>query len=60
LDRAGRNRLLLELYRAGLFEAANRTAAERLLAGMDFEGIESLRASLAAGGGTPSHGEVGS
>ena len=46
LDRAGRNRLMLELYRAGLFEPANRTAAESALAGMDFEGIDLLRALL--------------
>jgi hypothetical protein len=49
LDRAGRNRLLLELYRAGLFDPDNREAAERALAGMDFEGIDLLRAALAAG-----------
>jgi hypothetical protein len=47
LDRAGRNRLMLELYRAGLFEPANRTAAERTLSGMDFEGIDILRSVLA-------------
>jgi hypothetical protein len=47
LDRAGRNRLMLELYRAGLFEPANRTAAERTLSGMDFEGIDVLRSVLA-------------
>ena len=51
LDRAGRNRLLLELYRAGLFDPKNRDAAERALAGMDFEGIDSLRARLRNGGG---------
>lgn len=54
LDRAGRNRLMLELYRAGLFEPANRTAAERALTGMDFEGVELLRSllSLEDGEGT--------
>ncbi len=46
LDRAERNQLMLELFRAGLFEPANRTAAERALAGMDFEGIDILRAAL--------------
>ena len=51
LDRAGRNRLLLELYRAGLFDPKNRDAAERALAGLDFEGIDSLRARLRNGGG---------
>ncbi len=47
LDREGRNRLMLELFRAGLFEPANRAAAERTLAGMDFEGIDILRAAMA-------------
>jgi hypothetical protein len=37
---------MLELYRAGLFEPANRVAAESALAGMDFEGIDLLRALL--------------
>jgi hypothetical protein len=47
----------LELYRAGLFDPDNREAAERTLAGMDFEGIDLLRAALAASGrGLPSDG----
>jgi hypothetical protein len=50
LDRAGRNQLLLELYRAGLFDPNNRDAAERALAGMDFEGIDSLRAGIRVAG----------
>ena len=50
LDRAGRNQLLLELYRAGLFHPNNRDAAERALAGMDFEGIDSLRAGIRVAG----------
>lgn len=54
LDRAGRNQLLLELYRAGLFHPNNRDAAERALAGMDFEGIDSLRAGIRVAGGASS------
>ena len=54
LDRAGRNQLLLELYRAGLFDPQNRDAAERALAGMDFEGIDSLRAGIRNGDGATS------
>jgi hypothetical protein len=50
LDREGRNRLMLELFRAGLFEPANRAAAEKTLAGMDFEGIDLLRAAMGSGG----------
>lgn len=46
LDRAERNGLMLELFRAGLFDPANQAAAERTLAGMDFEGIEALRAMV--------------
>jgi hypothetical protein len=63
LDRAGRNQLMLELYRAGLFAPENRGAAEEVLAGMDFEGIDTLRAALKAAddGGPVSEGtsEVG-
>ncbi len=44
LDRTGRNELMLELFRAGLFDPARAAEAERVLAGMDFEGIERLRA----------------
>ena len=65
LDRTGRNQLMLELFRAGLFEPANRIAAERMLAGMDFEGVELLRAGLrggdvgvSAGGGLAGGGGV--
>ena len=50
LDREGRNRLMMELFRAGLFEPANRAAAERTLAGMDFEGIDVLRAAVGSDG----------
>ena len=39
LSRAERNALLLELYRAGLFEPANRAAAEGVLAELDVDGI---------------------
>ena len=49
---------MLELYRAGLFDPENRGAAEGVLAGMDFEGIDTLRAALkrAGGGDLPSEG----
>ncbi len=50
LDRTERNQLMLELFRAGLFESANRAAAERTLAGMDFEGIDVLRAAVGSDG----------
>jgi hypothetical protein len=50
LDREGRNRLMMELFRAGLFEPANRAAAERTLAGMDFEGVDVLRAAVGSDG----------
>ena len=49
LDRSERNQLLLDLFRAGLFDPANREAADGLLSGMDFEGIELLRAALRNG-----------
>lgn len=49
LDRTGRNQLLLELFRAGLFSPENREAAVRVLAGMDFDGVELLRSRLEAG-----------
>lgn len=48
-DRSERNQLLLELFRVGLFDPANREAAEGLLSGMDFEGVEHLRAVLRRG-----------
>ena len=48
-DRTERNELLLELYRAGIFDPSNREAALGALAGMDFDGIESLRAILKRG-----------
>ena len=47
LDRAGRNELLMELYRAGIFDPTNREAALGALVGMEFEGVEALRAYLA-------------
>lgn len=50
LDRTGRNQLMLELFRAGLFEPTNRIAAERALAGMEFEGIDVLRSLMKNGG----------
>ncbi len=48
-DRAERNQLMLELFSVGLFDPANRTAARMALAGMDFEGVEVLRALLESG-----------
>lgn len=46
LDRTGRNELMLELFRAGVFDPDRAEAASCALAGMSFEGIESLRAML--------------
>ncbi|MBR5124360.1 MAG: hypothetical protein IKU90_04440 [Clostridia bacterium] len=48
-DRSQRNQLMLELFRAGLFDPANREIADRMLSGMDFEGVELLRAILRRG-----------
>mgnify|MGYP006923202756 CR=1 FL=1 len=48
LDRTGRNELMLELFRAGLFDPAQAAAAAKALSGMCFEGVESLRAALDA------------
>ena len=48
-DRQEHNRLMLDLFRAGLFDPANRAAAGQALAGMDFEGIDSLRAAVRCG-----------
>ena len=50
LDRAERNQLMLELFRAGVLDPANQAAAERALAGMDFEGIDVLRAAVRSRG----------
>ena len=57
LDREERNQLMLELFRAGLFEPANRAAAEKTLAGMNFEGIDLLRAAMENHGAATAHGE---
>ena len=56
LNRAERNALLMELYRAGLFEPANRATAEGLLAELDLDGTDLLR--LLKGQGAPVSGEV--
>ncbi len=48
-DRQERNQLMLDMFRAGLFDPANRAAAERALVGMDFEGIDTLRAAVRSG-----------
>ena len=45
VDRLERNRFMLELFSAGMFDEANREAAEKALAGMDFEGVAALRAA---------------
>jgi len=51
-EREERNRLMLELFRAGVFESANRTAAEWALSGMDFVGAEALLERIRNGEGT--------
>ena len=48
-DRQERNQLMLDMFRAGLFDPANRAAAERALVGMDFDGIDTLRAAVRSG-----------
>ena len=40
---------MLDLFRAGFFDPANRETADRMLSGMDFEGVELLRAILRRG-----------
>ena len=50
LSRAERNAFLLELYRAGLFEPANRAAAERLLSELDADGPALVRLLKGNGG----------
>ena len=51
LDRAERNRLMLDLFRAGAFNPENAPAAERMLAGLDLGGQESLLLSRMSGEG---------
>ncbi len=54
MERAERNSLLLELYRAGLFDPGRGEAARRLLAGLDLEGVvnrKTLLGDLASDGG---------
>lgn len=48
LDRTGRNEMMLELFRSGLFDPERTSAAMQALAGMDFEGVDTVRAALAA------------
>ena len=43
LDLTGRNQLMLELFRAGVFDPDRREAAELALSGMEFEGIDRVR-----------------
>lgn len=47
LDRAGRNELMLSLFRAGMFDPDRRAAAALALSDMDFDGIDALRAAVA-------------
>ncbi len=58
LDRAGRNELMMELFRVGMLEPEHREAALHALSAMDFEGADRLRTHLMAGAaltdGTPS------
>jgi hypothetical protein len=49
-DRAGRNELMLSLFQAGLFDPDRRHAAAMALSGMDFDGIDMLRAAVSAAG----------
>ena len=46
LDRAGRNELMLSLFRAGMFDPDRRAAAALALSDMDFDGIDALRAAV--------------
>ena len=51
LDRAGRNELMLSLFRAGMFDPDRRAAAALALSDMDFDGIDALRAAVAPAAG---------
>ncbi len=51
MDRMSRNEWLLSLFRAGFFDPEHEVAAGRALVGMDFAGIDALRAAL--GGQSP-------
>ena len=53
LNRMGRNELMLELFRAGFFDADRVDAAEKALRYMDFDGVDSLRTTV-------EYGKVGS
>ncbi len=55
-DRTGRNQLMLELFRAGLFDPDRAPAAMMALRGMDFEGIDILRAELRSAADAASQG----
>lgn len=46
MDRMSRNEWLLSLFRAGFLDPEHEVAARRALAGMDFAGIDTLRAAL--------------
>ena len=46
INRAERNQLLLDMFRAGFFDADRAAAAEQALRYMDFDGVEYLRTPL--------------
>ena len=49
LNRTGRNELMLELFRAGFFDADRADAAGKALRYMDFDGVDSLRTTVEYG-----------
>ncbi len=50
LDRTEKNALMLELFRAGFFDPERASASAGALSGMDFEGIDILRAAIRSAG----------
>ena len=52
-DRSEQNQLMLDLFRAGVFDADHREAALQALAGMSFEGVDTLRALVRRGEEAP-------
>ncbi len=57
LGRTEKNQLMLELFRSGFFDPDRASASAQALRGMDFEGIDTLRASVGTGD-APSGGAV--
>ena len=49
VDRQEQNQLMLDLFRAGMFDGDNREAAKKALSGMNFRGVEGIRAILGRG-----------